>query len=248
MIKFFRHIRKSLLMENKTSKYIKYAIGEIVLVVIGILLALQVNNWNERRIQRQNENKFLTGINSEFTLNKAYLLNTDKMNKEALKTGKLLMSLIKEDLKTLKQKNIDSLIFQVFEYGGFEISETTVLEIMQAGQLQNLQSEVLKSVILDWSQKKNRTRRNRENLTSKTDDLVKYLMKRYPLKNIDKYGVLAWDSDSKIQVNKFQIFEDIEFENLIDDYLYNLTNYDTRINDLLKTIDVIINNSKVAND
>ena len=49
MIKFFRHIRKSLLMENKTTKYFKYAIGEIVLVVIGILIALQINNWNEHR-------------------------------------------------------------------------------------------------------------------------------------------------------------------------------------------------------
>ena len=49
MIKFFRHIRKSQLMENKTGKYVKYAIGEIVLVVIGILIALQVNNLNEQR-------------------------------------------------------------------------------------------------------------------------------------------------------------------------------------------------------
>ena len=49
MIKFFRHIRKSLLMENKTGKYLKYAIGEIILVVIGILIALQINNWNEKQ-------------------------------------------------------------------------------------------------------------------------------------------------------------------------------------------------------
>ena len=49
MIKFFRKIRQNLLMENKTGKYLKYAIGEIVLVMIGILLALQVNNWNEQR-------------------------------------------------------------------------------------------------------------------------------------------------------------------------------------------------------
>ncbi len=47
MIKFFRQIRQNLIMENKTSKYLKYAIGEIVLVVIGILIALQINNWNE---------------------------------------------------------------------------------------------------------------------------------------------------------------------------------------------------------
>ncbi|MFH4966596.1 DUF6090 family protein [Gaetbulibacter sp. M240] len=49
MIKFFRKIRQNLLLEGKTGKYLKYAIGEIVLVMIGILLALQVNNWNEQR-------------------------------------------------------------------------------------------------------------------------------------------------------------------------------------------------------
>jgi hypothetical protein len=48
MIKFFRLIRQNLLMENKTGKYFKYAIGEIVLVVIGILIALSINNWNEQ--------------------------------------------------------------------------------------------------------------------------------------------------------------------------------------------------------
>ena len=49
MIKFFRNIRQNLLIENKTGKYLKYAIGEIFLVVIGILIALQINNWNEDR-------------------------------------------------------------------------------------------------------------------------------------------------------------------------------------------------------
>lgn len=49
MIKFFRHIRKSLLENNQMGKYFKYAIGEILLVVIGILIALQINNWNEKR-------------------------------------------------------------------------------------------------------------------------------------------------------------------------------------------------------
>lgn len=50
MIKFFRHIRQNLLMENKKNRYLKYAIGEVLLVVIGILLALQINNWNENRV------------------------------------------------------------------------------------------------------------------------------------------------------------------------------------------------------
>jgi hypothetical protein len=52
MIKFFRKIRQNLLTENKTGKYFKYAIGEIVLVVIGILIALSINNWNEGRKEK----------------------------------------------------------------------------------------------------------------------------------------------------------------------------------------------------
>ena len=47
MIKFFRYIRNTLVKDGKTTKYLKYAIGEIVLVVIGILIALSINNWNE---------------------------------------------------------------------------------------------------------------------------------------------------------------------------------------------------------
>jgi hypothetical protein len=62
MIKFFRKIRQNLLMENKTGKYFKYAIGEIVLVVIGILIALQINNANEDKKARNYEHKMLTEI------------------------------------------------------------------------------------------------------------------------------------------------------------------------------------------
>jgi hypothetical protein len=58
MIKFFRHIRKGLLAENKFSKYLLYAIGEIVLVVIGILIALSINNWNERKKDSKLEGEY----------------------------------------------------------------------------------------------------------------------------------------------------------------------------------------------
>jgi len=55
MLKFFRNIRQTLINEGKTSRYLKYAIGEILLVVIGILMALQINNWNEQRKLKEND-------------------------------------------------------------------------------------------------------------------------------------------------------------------------------------------------
>ena len=64
MIKFFRKIRQNLLMENKTGKYFKYAIGEIVLVVIGILIALQINNWNDAHNLKNKETSLLIEMKS----------------------------------------------------------------------------------------------------------------------------------------------------------------------------------------
>lgn len=73
MIKFFRHIRRQLLGEGKTGKYFKYAIGEIILVMIGILLALQVNNWNTERKLRYVENDLLHGIRNNLLASKSNL-------------------------------------------------------------------------------------------------------------------------------------------------------------------------------
>ena len=62
MIKFFRKIRQNLLTENKFSKYLIYAIGEILLVVIGILIALQINNWNEEKKGKEELNQYLSSL------------------------------------------------------------------------------------------------------------------------------------------------------------------------------------------
>ena len=62
MIKFFRKIRYDLMEKNKTGKYLKYAIGEIVLVVIGILIALQINNWNANQKDLKKEHTFLVEV------------------------------------------------------------------------------------------------------------------------------------------------------------------------------------------
>ena len=69
MIKIFRRIRRKLITEGNLKKYLIYAIGEILLVVIGILIALQINNWNENNKDRSTEKKLLTELNENLKTN-----------------------------------------------------------------------------------------------------------------------------------------------------------------------------------
>ncbi len=68
MLKFFRRIRQNLLSESKFSKYLVYAVGEILLVMIGILLALQVNNWNEQNKSKKEEIVYLQNFLNDLTI------------------------------------------------------------------------------------------------------------------------------------------------------------------------------------
>jgi hypothetical protein len=97
MIHFFRRIRRALLSESKYSRYAFYALGEIALVMIGILLALQVNNWNNARQDLKKELRILENLKQEFESNKILIdtrqqnriasLGPNKAYNELLKTG-----------------------------------------------------------------------------------------------------------------------------------------------------------------
>jgi hypothetical protein len=76
MIKFFQKIRYNSMETGKTGKYLKYAIGEIVLVVIGILIALQLNTWNEERKRANQERTILLSLKSDFIESKERLSQT----------------------------------------------------------------------------------------------------------------------------------------------------------------------------
>jgi len=76
MIPFFRKIRKKMADDNRPLKYMRYAIGEILLVVIGILIALQINNWNEDKKERVTEQKLLNALHEDL------LVNMDRLNKD----------------------------------------------------------------------------------------------------------------------------------------------------------------------
>ena len=98
MIKFFRKIRQKLLNENKFSKYLLYAIGEIVLVVIGILIALSINNKNEQRKVKQFEYKILQDIETSLEGNFFQLDACLNGNRKAILSADLILKHLEENL------------------------------------------------------------------------------------------------------------------------------------------------------
>ncbi|MCK0180637.1 DUF6090 family protein, partial [Flavobacteriaceae bacterium S0862] len=91
MIKFFRKIRQNLLSEGKTGKYLKYAIGEIVLVVIGILMALQINNWNENRKDETRRKLLLNNLKIDLEQDLRRLATIDDFLEDRKNYSKLIL-------------------------------------------------------------------------------------------------------------------------------------------------------------
>jgi len=146
MIKFFRKIRYNLMEQNKTGKYLKYAIGEIILVMIGILLALQVNNWNQERLNQQRVEGYLKSLvedlNSDivqYSFNiKSYAQDLEN-NKMVLKNG------------AYKIFETDSIVKLVFGYYQLDrTSSHTYERIKNAGLIESLGTEEINKALNDY--------------------------------------------------------------------------------------------------
>jgi hypothetical protein len=112
MIKFFRKIRQNLLSKGKIGKYLKYAIGEIILVVIGILIAFSINNWNQKRVLNNQSYQVLLNLKEEIVESKAELESVIDFLEDRVE--KRLDFLNETDLKLAdseKIKNISNMIF-----------------------------------------------------------------------------------------------------------------------------------------
>ena len=152
MIKFFRKIRQNLIMENKTSKYFKYAIGEIILVVIGILIALQINNRNQKRLQKLTLSNYYESMHEELESSRDKLdnliLGIDSLVILNRKTLEILSSNNKDSIPTLQKtlgalgtawgNNFNYPIVQEFMNEGYlaKVNNTKIKEELQAFSFQ----------------------------------------------------------------------------------------------------------------
>ncbi|WP_179020543.1 DUF6090 family protein [Winogradskyella forsetii] len=149
MIKFFRKIRYNLLGNNKTGKYLKYAIGEIVLVVIGILIALQINNWNEDRKVKKLEAQIYTELKSDLLQTRNDIKSTISKHREIFKSSQQLITDI-YDKNSNSQTIYESLTTSSAEFQ--IIPKTSAFENLKNIGLNTLSNDSLRIAITNLFQ------------------------------------------------------------------------------------------------
>ena len=148
MIKFFRKIREKLLTENKFNKYLLYAIGEIVLVVFGILIALSINNWQQDNNNKKLEKRYITDLTNNLKKDSVSLHN---LYKEALRASDAKDSI----MEYLNQQDykLDSLSeyfkHQWNPYKIFSPSTSTIDEMKSNGHLKIIRNEAIRKQIVN---------------------------------------------------------------------------------------------------
>ena len=151
MLRFFRKIRQQLLTENKFSKYLLYAIGEITLVVIGILIALAINNWKENRIVEQREDFYLQGLQDEFEQNRIKLQNLIEVNRLNYQNSKKIASLIGNSEELQDEKRLSEMLFNSFSYEiAYNPNNSFLNELINSGRLEDISSPELRKHLTAW--------------------------------------------------------------------------------------------------
>ncbi len=148
MIHFFRRIRQRLLSEGKATRYLLYAIGEIALVMIGILLALQVNNWNEGRKENNLEQTYLVALKQEFQDNLKEVDRVIKLNAKVFTNAQKLANYTGPGNPTISEKEFSQLYFGII---GSEVQYRpgtgVINEIISSGKLNIFREPELKKAL-----------------------------------------------------------------------------------------------------
>ena len=154
MLKFFRTIRKKLLEEDNARKYLLYAIGEILLVVIGILIALQVNTWNENRKIANEEQAILTRLLEDLKFAKTESERFIERENEDINRLKLILGNPQEQAEFLRQPNQDLMFYAAAWDLSFDIPVIiTYTGLQNAGKTGKIRDSGLRARLSEMSLK-----------------------------------------------------------------------------------------------
>jgi hypothetical protein len=245
MIKYFRKIRQNLLTENKFGKYLTYAIGEIILVVIGILIALSINNWNENNKLEKETNKVLLQMRDEFSRNQNELKIKIEQHKFVKESVDELSELVRPNPKEIEKSKLDSLMFSMIYIPAFNPST----DIASSEKLM-LVDDILKNYVADWKLNYDYYKYSIKIIDdSQTQQLDEFLIENYQYKNFK--NELLEPNKSAFDKDRQKILSSDIFENYV--YLRSLntgflvkratTLYDIQ-NKILQHIDTELKNKK----
>lgn len=148
MIKFFRKIRQKMLAENKFSKYLLYAIGEIILVVIGILIAIQLNDLNENRKEHNKELSFLKKLQEDINFDIRYLTKQDTILGFFQSTQEEGLELFLKAKSVKDILTIDSLF--IYQWNNIEINRKTYDEMLNTSGIYIIKNKELLNQLNDY--------------------------------------------------------------------------------------------------
>ena len=206
MIKFFRKIRQNLLTENKFSKYLLYAIGEIVLVVIGILIALQINSWNQNQNDRDIERDYLLNLKEDLmfdtTWTKGYVLNRYEAKIQSLEKGKNFYQgkYIIED--TISFLNIIS-YGGVFGNASWGFKIDSYNELINTGSFRKIASKKLRSQIAEYYSKLDE---QSENIKRYQSNYASFMNSLKPFNRADRLRLDEYDRELMLKYLKTEEF------------------------------------------
>ena len=214
--------------DNRPLQYARYAIGEIVLVVIGILIALQINTWNQDRIEKRKEQSVLRSLHKTFSANLENLNFVMILSQRSFDSSKQLLTLIEPNAAGYSTTYIDSLVGEMINYSTYDPSTGAVDNIINSGKLNIIQNEVLKSNISDWSGMLDDTKKDIDIANNHAFNvLLIYLNDKINLKNIAAPNRVTEKTNlnlvepSHFPVNYDTFMRSKEFENLVSFHALN---------------------------
>jgi hypothetical protein len=151
MIKFFRRIRQKMLTENKFSKYLIYAFGEIVLVVIGILIALQINSWNQNKQNRKQEQLILSQLLKEYSNNLNQIEQKIDIRNDILNSSFKLLKYRTEKPELILQDSLNVHLSRISIRPTFDPQLSVSNELINSGKLYLLENIDLRNNITSFS-------------------------------------------------------------------------------------------------
>lgn len=222
MIKLFRNIRKNLLNEGKTTRYLKYAIGEIVLVVIGILIALQINNWSQESNNSKLELKALKNLKEDFDFNLSELYRVDSLNTKNIRSCLLILnhtgSRYSEDFNLNNYLNDAGASPDYVPKTGF------LNDLISSGNLGLIKNSTLRNLLSSWPALMN-VLELREEASEKSDfALIEFIIKNGSWLDVDeaigfKNSLNIILPKSGFEIDNNQMLHLPEFENRIENQI-----------------------------